>query len=314
MSQVFYEELEKRAYVYLGGGGVQLGHEKLPVSARLGYSNLLGLVPVPSATLRVGTRDAGVSVGGGLLGPTLGIDTGAEPGTRIYRGSVLSGKTRSKKIDKRDLRNMAIGSAVGLPVGYGVDKLTAKPGEIRAVPAEVAHAGAAIYGGALGGTLGARFDEDKEGNRLGTEKRASLQDLYQANPNTVHGAVGGAVTGGVLGGALGKKGKRGRAAAKGALVGTVLGGGGGHIKDLYNRNDVLSLRSQKNRDLLRKSRQKVRDVQSALEEAKKEHALAARDKYSEGYRKAMGDATPEYNRVEAQLEYYQNKYGPVQYH
>jgi len=96
-------DLEKTAFFSVGGGGVQLGHKDIPIQGRVGYSNLLGVIPLPSASARLGSTDGpGLSLGATFPGvPTVGVDSGSsQKGTGKYRSPGLIGIR--KRIKERE--------------------------------------------------------------------------------------------------------------------------------------------------------------------------------------------------------------------
>ena len=71
----FTDELEKLSFFSWGGRSKYWGEDGVPLQVGVGYSNMLGIVPYPFASVRVGDRDkAGLSIG---LPLHLGIDNRA---------------------------------------------------------------------------------------------------------------------------------------------------------------------------------------------------------------------------------------------
>ena len=69
---------EKKAFIPSWGGGQYNFGNTEGLGGSVGYSHLLGLVPVPDLLMRYGGKGGGVSIGGPL--PTIGIDQGVTPG------------------------------------------------------------------------------------------------------------------------------------------------------------------------------------------------------------------------------------------
>jgi hypothetical protein len=97
--------MEKAARIMVGGGGVAIGHKKIPAHLNVGYSNLLGVIPVPTAGARVGGERFGVRAGVGV-DPTkqdsneliyVGVDRGVPKGTHAYYSPGVIGRIAGKK-------------------------------------------------------------------------------------------------------------------------------------------------------------------------------------------------------------------------
>ena len=92
--------LNKTSGIAVGGGGLALGHPSFPVQAHLGWSNLLGVLPVPDVRARAGTEDLGVS-----LGPTaIGVDFGHSPESHLFYRPGLLGTLLGLKGGDRPVR------------------------------------------------------------------------------------------------------------------------------------------------------------------------------------------------------------------
>jgi hypothetical protein len=81
---------EKSAFFSVGGGGIQIDPTSgsVPVQAQAGWSNFLGVMPLPHVALRAGNESGGVTIG-----PTsFGIDSGHPRGTHLYYRPGIPGR------------------------------------------------------------------------------------------------------------------------------------------------------------------------------------------------------------------------------
>ena len=79
----------------LGGGGVLLGKDDIPVQFQAGWGNLLGVLPVPEVGVRIGDESKGVSITGPI--PGMGIDLGKLKGSSTYYRPGIPGMLSGEK-------------------------------------------------------------------------------------------------------------------------------------------------------------------------------------------------------------------------
>ena len=133
----------KQAMIFpsLGGGGILLGKDNIPVQFQAGWGNLLGVLPVPEIGIRIGDESKGVSITGPI--PGMGIDLGKLKGSSTYYRpgipGMLSGekdkdkklfaddkskkkKKKTKKTKASDKGKKKMNTHLKLAYDYGVQK------------------------------------------------------------------------------------------------------------------------------------------------------------------------------------------------